>query len=65
MNFICGSGSARKRVKITIRSASLERLQAGDVVVDHRIDGAFVRVDGEQHGALEAVMFAEDFRQLR
>ena len=43
----------------------LERLQAGDVVVAG--SGLIVPslVDGEQHGALEAVMLGQDLGQLR
>ena len=40
----------------------LQGLQPRDVVVAIGIDGA-VLVDGEQHGAFEAVMFRQDLRQ--
>src|SRR5262249_40128615 len=42
----------------------LQRLQAGDVLLVVRVDRA-VRIDGEQDGALETVMFGQDLGQLR
>ena len=43
----------------------LQGLQAGDVVLVQRIDRPVRRVDGEQHGTLEAVVDGQDLAQHR
>ena len=43
----------------------LERLQAGDVVVAVGVDRAVLGIDGEQDGAVEAVVLGQDLGQLR
>ena len=43
----------------------IQSFQSRDVVALVGIDGAVLRVDREQHSALEAMLLCQDFRQLR
>ena len=56
-----GAMSSEENQKIGI----LQAFQAGNVVFHAGIDGAILGIDGEEDGALEAVMPGQDFGQLR
>ena len=43
----------------------VQRVRSGDVFLEIRVDVAAVRVDGEEHGAVESVFLAEDLREHR
>ena len=59
---ISASGKSWKRRKTTSRSAVLQRLEPRDVRAA-RLDEAGLRIGGEEHAALEAVVPREDARQ--
>ena len=61
---ICSSGKLRNRVKMIIRSAVLSASSPGMLL---RFFGSIMpggRIDGKQHGTLEAVALGENLAQL-